>query len=89
MECPPRPGGLALLPTSKEPTAHGARRELELKCEVGLSSRGRGQRGRSLTSNQKGAGQKKIGDPRGGWVGQSTKKGWGQIYLFDIFYRVF
>jgi hypothetical protein len=31
----------------------------------------------------------KIGDPRGGWVGQSTKKGWGRICFLDIFYRVF
>jgi hypothetical protein len=33
--------------------------------------------------------QKKVGYPRGGWVGHSTKKRWGQIYFPDIFYRVF
>jgi hypothetical protein len=42
---------------------------------------------------RQGAGKrKKIGDPRGGWVGQtcqSTKKDQGQIYFFNIFYRVF
>jgi hypothetical protein len=39
---------------------------------------------------RKGPAKKKTGDPRGGWVGQSTKKDWGQIYFFDIyFYRVF
>jgi hypothetical protein len=37
----------------------------------------------------KGPANKKTGDPRGGWVGQSTKKDWGQIYFFDNFYRVF
>jgi hypothetical protein len=36
-----------------------------------------------------GAGKKKTGDPRGGWVGQSTKKDWGQIYFFDIYFIVF
>jgi hypothetical protein len=36
-----------------------------------------------------GAGQKKTGDPRGGWVVQSTKKDQGQKKNFDIFYRVF
>jgi hypothetical protein len=37
----------------------------------------------------KGPAKKKVGDPRGGWVGQSTKKDWGQIYFFDIFLIVF
>jgi hypothetical protein len=27
----------------------------------------------------------KIGDPRGGWVDQSTKKDWGRIVFFDFF----
>jgi hypothetical protein len=35
-----------------------------------------------------GAGKNKTGDPRGGWVGQSTKKGWGQIFLV-IFLVIF
>jgi hypothetical protein len=34
--------------------------------------------------------QKKVGDPRGGWVGQSTKQGRGRIYfIFSIFFIVF
>jgi hypothetical protein len=41
-------------------------------------------------SGIQGAGKKKVvGDPHGGWVGQSTKKDWGQIYFFDIFLIVF
>jgi hypothetical protein len=41
------------------------------------------------SNRAKGPAKKKIGDPRGGWVGQSTKKGWGQICFFDIFLIVF
>jgi hypothetical protein len=33
----------------------------------------------------KGPAKKNIGDPRGGWVGQSTEKDQGQIYFLDIF----
>jgi hypothetical protein len=33
--------------------------------------------------------KKKVGGPRGGWVGQRPKKDQGQIYLFDIFCGVF
>jgi hypothetical protein len=36
-----------------------------------------------------GAGKKnKTGVPRGGWVGHSTKKGWGQIFFPIFVYRV-
>jgi hypothetical protein len=42
------------------------------------------------TPNGQGAGKKqKVGGPRGGWVGQSTKRGWGQIYFPDIFLSCF
>jgi hypothetical protein len=33
--------------------------------------------------------QQKVGDPRGGWVGQRSKKDQGQIYFFIFFYGVF
>jgi hypothetical protein len=34
--------------------------------------------------------KKKTGDPRGWWVGQSTKKDWGLRFIFfDIFLIVF
>jgi hypothetical protein len=43
-----------------------------------------------VASFAQGAGQKKIGDPAvGGWVGQSTKRGWDRIQFLDIFYLVF
>jgi hypothetical protein len=48
---------------------------------------------RQLPANRlsaaQGAGQIFFGKPRGGWVIQSTKKGWGQIDFFDFFYRGF
>jgi hypothetical protein len=47
---------------------------------------------RQAPPRTRGRQKKKIGDPRharGGWVGQSTKKDWGQIYFFDIFFVVF
>jgi hypothetical protein len=50
-----------------------------------IKKRGAAPRGRNDVARGR---QTKIGDPRGGWVGQSTKKGWGQIYFFDIFYCV-
>jgi hypothetical protein len=41
-------------------------------------------------THSQGAGKKnKIGDPSGGWVVQSTKKGWGQIHFIDIFLLCF
>jgi hypothetical protein len=45
--------------------------------------------GLAARTRTRGRPKKKVGDPRGGWVGQSTKKDQGQIYFFDIFYRVF
>jgi hypothetical protein len=38
---------------------------------------------------QQGAGKKKVGDPRGGWVGQSTKERDGVRFFSDIFLIVF
>jgi hypothetical protein len=48
-------------------------------------------RGRRLVLNIQGCPGNASPKPRGPpwWVGQSAKKDWGQIYFFDIFYRVF
>jgi hypothetical protein len=45
--------------------------------------------GAEVGARGKGPPKKKIGDPRGEWVGQKPKKDQGQIHFFDILFMVF